>query len=58
MPSKRSEATKSWRLNNKDRDHEIQRRYYNKNSEKRYAQVIRFRQYKSEFKCLMNILID
>ena len=58
MPLKSSEATKRWRLKNKDRDHEIQRKYYNKNPEKSYARVIRFRLFKSECKRLMNILID
>ena len=58
MPLKSSEATKRWRLKNKDKDHEIQKKYYDSHKEQSYARVVRFRLFKSECKRLMNILID
>ena len=58
MPLTNAERKKKWRANNREKDHEIQKRYYAKNPEKSYTRVVRFRLYKSEVKRLMNILLD
>lgn len=58
MPLTSNERRKKWRATHRDNDHEIQRRYYEKNKDKSYARVVRFRLFKSECKRLMNILLD
>ena len=58
MPLTNAERKRKWRANNRDKDHEIQKRYYDKHPEKSHARVVRFRLYKSEVKRLMNIFLD
>ena len=58
MPLTSAEYSKRWRSKHPEKDREVHLKYYHNHKQQSYARVVRFRQYKSECKRLMSILLE